>query len=137
MAGKLQILPHVQESSTSKSTWWSPRDQILRDDAPKSLIGSNTLYVSRVVKGGRRFRFKALVGNRKDKVNCWCCQGADVQAAVTLRATSVAKSMITLPLNGETIPHDSEVKFSGARVIKQAAPGTGIIAGGVVHELSA
>ena len=46
------------------------------------------------------------------------------------------KHLITLPLNGETIPHDSEVKFSGARVlIKPAAPGTGIIAGGVVRQI--
>jgi len=92
--------------------------------------------VSRVVKGGRRFRFKALVvvGNRKDKVGVGVAKGADVQAAVA-KATSVAKKhLITLPLNGETIPHDSEVKFSGARVlIKPAAPGTGVIAGGAAR----
>ena len=111
----------------------------VRDDAPKEFeeLVINIDRVSRVVKGGRRFRFKALVvvGNRKDKVGVGVAKGADVQAAVA-KATSVAKKhLITLPLNGETIPHDSEVKFSGARVlIKPAAPGTGIIAGGVVRQ---
>jgi len=107
----------------------------VRDDAPKEF---EELVINIVVKGGRRFRFKALVvvGNRKDKVGVGVAKGADVQAAVA-KATSVAKKhLITLPLNGETIPHDSEVKFSGARVlIKPAAPGTGIIAGGVVRQI--
>ena len=112
----------------------------VRDDAPKEFeeLVINIDRVSRVVKGGRRFRFKALVvvGNRKDKVGVGVAKGADVQAAVA-KATSVAKKhLITLPLNGETIPHDSEVKFSGARVlIKPAAPGTGIIAGGAVRQI--
>lgn len=108
--------------------------------APKEFeeLVINIDRVSRVVKGGRRFRFKALVvvGNRKNKVGVGVAKGADVQAAVA-KATDVAKKhLITLPLNGETIPHDSEVKFSGARVlIKPAAPGTGIIAGGVVRQI--
>ena len=116
------------------------RDRVKADIAPKEFeeLVINIDRVSRVVKGGRRFRFKALVvvGNRKDKVGVGVAKGADVQAAVA-KATSVAKKhLITLPLNGETIPHDSEVKFSGARVlIKPAAPGTGIIAGGVVRQI--
>ena len=77
-----------------------------------------------------------VVGNRKDKVGVGVAKGGDVQAAVA-KATDVAKKhLVTLPLNGETIPHDSEVKYSGARVlIKPAAPGTGIIAGGVVRQI--
>ncbi len=94
--------------------------------------------VSRVVKGGRRFRFKALVvvGDRKTKVGVGVAKGADVQAAVA-KATDVAKkNMITIPIINETIPHDNEVKFSGAQVLlKPAAPGTGIIAGGVVRSI--
>ena len=94
--------------------------------------------VARVVKGGRRFRFKALVvvGDRKTKVGVGVAKGADVQAAVA-KATDVAKkNMITIPIINETIPHDNEVKFSGARVLlKPAAPGTGIIAGGVVRSI--
>ena len=109
-------------------------------EAPKEFeeLVLNIDRVSRVVKGGRRFRFKALVvvGNRKDKVGVGVAKGGDVQAAVA-KATDVAKKhLVTLPLNGETIPHDSEVKYSGARVlIKPAAPGTGIIAGGVVRTI--
>ncbi len=94
--------------------------------------------VARVVKGGRRFRFKALVvvGDRKNKVGVGVSKGADVQTAVA-KATDVAKkNMITIPVVNETIPHDAEVKLSGARVlIKPAAPGTGTIAGGVVRQV--
>lgn len=94
--------------------------------------------VARVVKGGRRFRFKALVvvGNRKDKVGVGVSKGQDVQTAVA-KATDVAKKhMITIPVANETIPHDAEVKLAGARVlIKPAAPGTGVIAGGVVRQV--
>ncbi len=94
--------------------------------------------VARVVKGGRRFRFKALVvvGDRKTKVGVGVAKGADVQAAIA-KATDVAKkNMITVPVVNTTIPHDAEVKLSGARVmVKPAAPGTGIIAGGVVRQI--
>ena len=94
--------------------------------------------VARVVKGGRRFRFKALVvvGDRKDKVGVGVAKGQDVQAAVA-KATDVAKKhLITIPITNLTIPHDVETKFSGARVlVKPAAPGTGIIAGGVVRSI--
>lgn len=94
--------------------------------------------VARVVKGGRRFRFKALVvvGNHKGKVGVGVSKGADVQSAVA-KATDVAKKhLITVPIVNDTIPHDVEVKLSGARVlIKPAAPGTGIIAGGVVRQI--
>jgi len=94
--------------------------------------------VARVVKGGRRFRFKALVvvGDRKAKVGVGVSKGQDVQTAVA-KATDVAKkNLITIPITKDTIPHDVEVKFSGARVMmKPAAPGTGVIAGGPVRAI--
>ena len=94
--------------------------------------------VARVVKGGRRFRFKALVvvGDRKSKVGVGVSKGADVQTAVA-KATDVAKkNMITIPIVNDTIPHDQETKLSGAHVLLMpAAPGTGIIAGGVVRAI--
>ncbi len=109
-------------------------------EAPKEFeeVVINIDRVARVVKGGRRFRFKALVvvGNRKNKVGVGVAKGADVQAAIA-KATDVAKKhLITIPVVNETIPHESEVKLSGARVlIKPGAPGTGIIAGGVVRSV--
>ena len=109
-------------------------------EAPKEFeeVVINIDRVARVVKGGRRFRFKALVvvGNRKNKVGVGVAKGADVQAAIA-KATDVAKKhLITVPVVNETIPHEAEIKISGARVlIKPAAPGTGIIAGGVVRSV--
>lgn len=92
--------------------------------------------VSRVVKGGRRFRFKALVvvGDRKTKLGVGVSKGADVQTAIA-KATDVAKkNMHNVALVNGTIPHETEVKVAGARVLlKPAAPGTGVIAGGVVR----
>ena len=92
--------------------------------------------VARVVKGGRRFRFRALVvvGDRKNRVGIGIAKGADVTAAVT-KATEVAKKhFIAVPVKNGTVPHEAEAKVSGARIlIKPASKGTGLIAGGVVR----
>lgn len=92
--------------------------------------------VARVVKGGRRFRFRALVvvGDRKNRVGIGSSKGADVTAAVT-KATDVAKKhMITVSLYKGTLPHEAEAKVSGAHIlVKPASAGTGLIAGGVVR----
>lgn len=96
--------------------------------------------VSRVVKGGRRFRFKALVavGDRKNRVGVGVAKGGDVQLAVA-KATEVAKkNMVSIAIKNETIAHEIEAKVTGAHVLlKPAAPGTGIIAGGVVRSIVA
>ena len=92
--------------------------------------------VARVVKGGRRFRFRALVviGDGKGKIGVGVAKGADVTAAVA-KATEVAKkSMVVIAINKETIPHEQQARVGGARILlKPAAPGTGLIAGGVVR----
>lgn len=94
--------------------------------------------VARVVKGGRRFRFRALVvvGDRKNKVGIGIAKGADVTAAVT-KATDVAKKhMVVVPLYKGTLPHEAEAKVGGAKIlIKPASAGTGLIAGGVVRTI--
>ncbi|MFA5003969.1 MAG: 30S ribosomal protein S5 [Candidatus Saccharimonadales bacterium] len=94
--------------------------------------------VARVVKGGRRFRFRALVvvGDRKHKVGIGIAKGADVTAAVT-KATEVAKKhLIVVKLYKGTLPHEAEGKVGGARIlIKPASAGTGLIAGGVVRTI--
>lgn len=92
--------------------------------------------VARVVKGGRRFRFQALVvvGDRKNRVGVGVSKGADVTAAVT-KATDVAKkNMIKVELYKGTLPHEAVAKVGGAHIlIKPASAGTGLIAGGVVR----
>ncbi len=116
------------------------RDQVPAEPKQYEEVVINIDRVSRVVKGGRRFRFKALVvvGDGKNKVGVGVAKGADVQAAVA-KATNVAKKQIVIiPISNETIPHDTEVRFAGAQVLlKPAALGTGIIAGGVVRSVIA
>lgn len=94
--------------------------------------------VARVVKGGRRFRFRALVvvGDRKHKVGIGTAKGADVTAAVT-KATEVAKkNFVTVALYKGTLPHETEAKVSGAHILlKPASAGTGLIAGGAVRSI--
>ena len=94
--------------------------------------------VARVVKGGRRFRFKALVavGNGKDKIGIGVAKGADVTTAITKAASVAHKNIVTITIENDTIPHDVQVKFGGANVLlKPAGEGTGIIAGGVVRSI--
>lgn len=92
--------------------------------------------VARVVKGGRRFRFRALVvvGDRKNRVGIGTAKGADVTAAVT-KATEIAKKhFITVPHYNGTIPHEVTAKVGGSNIlVKPASPGTGLIAGGTVR----
>jgi small subunit ribosomal protein S5 len=94
--------------------------------------------VARVVKGGRRFRFRALVvvGDRKHRVGIGTAKGADVTAAITKATEKAKKSMITLSLYKGTLPHETQAKVGGANIlIKPASPGTGLIAGGVVRTI--
>ncbi len=94
--------------------------------------------VARVVKGGRRFRFRALVvvGDRKHKVGVGSAKGADVTAAVN-KATEVAKkNFVEVSLYKGTLPHEVEYKVSGAHILlKPASAGTGLIAGGAVRTI--
>ncbi len=92
--------------------------------------------VARVVKGGRRFRFRALVvvGDHKGSVGIGVSKGADVTTAISKAVDVAKKNIVKVALYKHTIPHEVEAKVSGANVlIKPASPGTGIIAGGAVR----
>jgi small subunit ribosomal protein S5 len=92
--------------------------------------------VARVVKGGRRFRFRALVvvGDKKGKVGIGIAKGADVTTAVAKAVEVAKKNFITVKLYKGTLPHEAEAKVGGAKIlIKPAAAGTGLIAGGTVR----
>lgn len=92
--------------------------------------------VARVVKGGRRFRFRALVvvGDKKGKIGIGIAKGADVTTAISKAIEVAKKNLVAITLYNDTLPHEAEAKVGGARIlVKPAAPGTGLIAGGVVR----
>ena len=94
--------------------------------------------VARVVKGGRRFRFRALVvvGDKKTKVGIGISKGADVQTAITKAVNVAKKNMIEIVIENASIPHETQAKVAGANVLlKPAKKGTGIIAGGTVRSV--
>lgn len=92
--------------------------------------------VSRVVKGGRRFRFRALVvvGDGKTRVGMGVAKGSDVQSAISKAVDVAKKHLRNVSIYKHTIPHEIQAKHSGAHVLlKPASPGTGLIAGGTVR----
>ncbi len=112
------------------------RDRMMNDEKQFDERVVNIDRVARVVKGGRRFRFRALVvvGDHKGSVGIGVSKGADVTTAITKAVDVAKKNMIKISLYKHTIPHEVEAKVSGANVlIKPASPGTGIIAGGAVR----
>lgn len=94
--------------------------------------------VTRVVAGGKRMRFRALVviGDHKGKVGMGLRKGVDVAEAVNKAVNAAKKTMITVPLENGTIPQQMKMKYKASRIILlPAAPGTGIIAGGALRSV--
>lgn len=92
--------------------------------------------VARVVKGGKRMRFRVtlILGDEKGRVGVGIGKGADVADAVQKAKTDGKKHIMRVPLAGRTIPHEVEAKFSAARVrLKPAKEGHGLRAGGAVR----
>ena len=92
--------------------------------------------VTRVVKGGRRFRFRAVViaGNRNGKVGVGIAKGADVSEAVRKGFNDAKKHMVQIKRYNSTIACEAQAKSGSARVmLKPAKPGRGIVAGGSVR----
>jgi len=110
-------------------------------DKPQSEFAENVIAidrVARVVAGGRRFRFRALVvvGNSKGRLGVGIAKGSDVQLAIAKAVNEAKKNLIDISLTNGTIAHEITAKVSGASILlKPAAPGTGLIAGGTVRSV--
>ena len=92
--------------------------------------------VSKVVKGGKRLSFSALVvtGDGNGHVGVGIGKAKEVPAAINKANIAAKRELIKVPLMGDTIPHEIRVKFGAAKVLlKPAAPGTGIIAGSSIR----
>lgn len=92
--------------------------------------------VTRVMAGGKRMRFRACmaIGDKKGRVAFAVAKGADVPLAINKAVNKAKKSLITVPIINETIPHEVYMKKGAAKIlIKPAGKGTGIIAGGAVR----
>jgi len=105
-----------------------------REDFEEVIV--NIGRVTKVVKGGRRFRFSALVvvGDKKGNVGFGVGKAKEIPDAVKKAVDDAFKNMVSVNLKGSTIAHDVQAKFNSSIILlKPASEGTGVIAGGATR----
>ncbi len=114
-------------------------ERLSRIDPTELILNDKLIHINRVakvMKGGKRLRFSALVvtGDGNGHVGLGLGKAAEVPVAISKASTAAKKTLIKVALAGTTIPYEVNVKLGAAQVLlKPAAPGTGIIAGGSVR----
>ncbi len=111
-----------------------PRQEKERDGFNEAVL--DLRRVTRVVAGGKRFRFRAtiVIGDGKGTVAVGVAKGADVQQAIQKAKSAAKKSLITFKIINNTIAHEVKAKFSAAQVLlRPAKEGHGLMAGGAVR----
>ena len=108
--------------------------EINREDFEEAIVHIGR--VTKVVKGGRRFRFTALivVGNKNGTVGYGVGKAKEVPDAIKKAVDNAFKNLTTVKIKGSTIAHDIEHKYNASRILlKPASEGTGVIAGGAAR----
>jgi small subunit ribosomal protein S5 len=115
------------------------KEVISKIDPSGLTLNDKLIYINRVakvVKGGKRLRFSALVvtGDTSGHVGIGVGKANEVPEAISKAGAVARKNLIEVPLRGTTIYHEIEVKYGAAKILlKPARPGTGIIAGGSIR----
>ena len=110
------------------------RDREQKGDTTEKVVFINRC--AKVVKGGRRFSFSALIvaGDHKGKVGYGFGKANEVSEAIRKASDAARKAMVPVAIHQNTIPHEVIGEFGGGRVLlRPASPGTGVIAGGGVR----